>query len=193
MFGSYTWTPVLKAPQWFQYVASLRTTVNLMASNRPEGSSLSFLSFLLITSSVWNKKLGNPLLERGFSSELFWLIIHSLRPGLPVRTPNGGPALKQVRPSPIPLGFGGLVLHFKTCITPACPPLGQLRSCDKAAASQGKILTFIRTSAGSVLPPGSYESDGLNAVLVQLVEPEMLSNFFLQKLRYGILGALTSN
>lgn len=163
-----------------------------MACNRPEGSSLSLLSFLLVTSSVWNKDSENPVLERGFSSELFWLIIHS-QAWTTCLYPKWWPVLKQVRPSPIPLGLGGLVLHFKTCITPACPPLGQQRSCDKAAASQGKILTFIRTSAGSVWHPGSYESDGLNAVLVQHVEPEMFSSFFLQKLWYGILGALTSN
>lgn len=39
--------------------------------------------------------------------------------------------------------------------------------------------------------PGSYESDGLNTVLMRRVVSEMLSRFFLQNFLYRIFGDLT--
>lgn len=63
------------------------------------------------------------------------------------------------------------VLHFN--VTPTCSWL--LRP-------EERVLAFVRTSTGSVLSPGGYESDNLNSVLVRLVELEMFSRFFYSEL-----------
>lgn len=141
-----------------------------------------------ITSSVW-QRLGEALCWRG-DSALSCSGYSFSQICLPVCTPNGWACFPAtVVSSPRPWGLVTCVLDFS--LTPTCSLLGHLGSWGKAAASWRKSLGFHQDKCGLVFSPGSYESDGLNAVLMRRVVSEMLSRFFLQNFLYRILGDLT--